>query len=126
MRKRNARITLVGIPKTIDNDIPIIDKSFGFDSAVEEAQRAIESANVEANSVDQGIGLVKIMGRNAGFIALHASLANRDVNLVMIPEAQYELGGEFGYYEWIRKRIESKGHCVIVVAEGAANGCLDK
>jgi 6-phosphofructokinase 1 len=124
--RRKLKCTMVGIPKTIDNDIPILDRSFGFETAVEEAQRAIASADVEANSVDQGIGLVKLMGRNSGFIAMHASLANRGVNLCMIPEAEYTLEGETGYYEWIRKRLEHKRHCVVVVAEGAAAGCQDK
>ncbi|OMJ76371.1 hypothetical protein SteCoe_24272 [Stentor coeruleus] len=117
---------VVGVPKTIDNDIPIIDKSFGFDTAVEEAQRAIDSADVEANSVEFGVGLVKLMGRNSGFIALHSAIANRNVNLCLIPESEYELGGPNGVYSFIANRLTSKGHAVVVVAEGAATGCRDE
>jgi 6-phosphofructokinase 1 len=126
MKKRGKFVAVVGIPKTIDNDIPIIDKSFGFDTAVEEAQRAIESANVEATSVDNGVGLVKLMGRNSGFIALHAALASRNVNLCLIPEAQYELLGKFGVYSYVISRLKVKGHAVVVLAEGAASGCKDE
>jgi 6-phosphofructokinase 1 len=124
--KLHKHIAIVGIPKTIDNDIPIIDKSFGFDTSVGEAQRAIDSADVEANSVENGIGLVKLMGRNSGFIALHSSISSRDVNLCLIPECEYELNGPNGVYSYIVNRLRKKGHAVIVVAEGAATGCLDE
>jgi 6-phosphofructokinase 1 len=126
MSKRGNFVSIVGIPKTIDNDIPIIDKSFGFESSIEEAQRAINSADTEANSVEYGIGLVKLMGRNSGFIALHSSLSNRNVNLCLIPESEYELNGPNGVYSYIVNRLKVKGHAVIVVAEGAASGCLDE
>jgi 6-phosphofructokinase 1 len=124
--KRSRAVSFVGVPKTIDNDIPLIDKSFGFDTAVEEAQRAINSADVEANSAAYGIGLVKLMGRNSGFIALHSAIANRDVNLCLIPEAKYELNGDTGIYNYIYERLQMKGHSVIVVAEGASSGCSDE
>ena len=126
MQARRLSVSIVGIPKTIDNDIPIIDKSFGFDSSVEVAEKAIESANVEANSVEYGIGLVKVMGRNSGFIALHSSLSNRNVNLCLIPECDFELNGPNGVYSYIVNRLIKKKHAVIVVAEGAATGCLDE
>jgi len=80
---------------------------------------------VEANSVENGIGLVKLMGRNCGYIALMASIANRDVNLCLIPEAKFKLRGENSILQYIVHRLRSKSHCVIVVAEGAAEACLD-
>lgn len=126
MGRLNKFVSVVGIPKTIDNDIPIIDKSFGFDSSVEEAQRAIDSADVEANSVEYGIGLVKLMGRNSGFIALNSSISNRNVNLCLIPESEYELNGPNGVYNYVVNRLKVKGHAVIVVAEGAASACKDE
>lgn len=124
--RRGTSIWISGISKTIDNDIPVIDKSFGFETSVEEAQRAINSANVEANSVDYGIGLVKLMGRNSGFIAMHASIANGNVNICLVPEWKYELHGEKGVLAHILRRLKHKNHCVIVVAEGAASACLDE
>ena len=126
MERRNRPIAIVGVPKTIDNDIPIIDKSFGFDTSIEEAQRAIDSADVEANSVEFGVGLVKLMGRNSGFIALNSSISNRNVNLCLIPECPYELKGPGGVYAYVADRLRKKGHAVVVVAEGAASACVDE
>ena len=126
MQSRNLSVSIVGIPKTIDNDIPIIDKSFGFESSVEQAEKVIEVANTEAKSVEYGVGLVKLMGRNSGFIALHSSLSNRNVNLCLIPESQYELNGPNGVYAYITNRLIKKKHAVIVVAEGAATACIDE
>lgn len=80
---------MIGVPKTIDNDIPIIDKSFGFETSVSESIRAIRSAYVESRGVPYGIGLVRLMGRNAGFIAMEATNASRDVDVCLIPEAQF-------------------------------------
>ncbi|XP_018465046.1 ATP-dependent 6-phosphofructokinase 6 [Raphanus sativus] len=119
IRRRGLKVAVAGIPKTIDNDIPVIDKSFGFDTAVEEAQRAINAAHVEATSVENGIGLVKLMGRYSGFIALYATLASRDVDCCLIPESPFYLEGKGGLYEFIAKRLRENGHMVIVVAEGA-------
>ncbi|KAL2928957.1 ATP-dependent 6-phosphofructokinase 3 [Bienertia sinuspersici] len=119
VRKRGLKVAVVGIPKTIDNDIPIIDKSFGFDTAVEEAQRAINAAHTEAESVENGIGLVKLMGRDSGFIAMFATLASRDVDCCLIPESPFYLEGPGGLYEFISRRLRENGHMVIVVAEGA-------
>jgi 6-phosphofructokinase 1 len=113
---RRARIVIAGVPKTIDNDIPIIDKTFGFDTAVEKAVGPISSANVEAKAALNGIGLVKLMGRSAGFIAAHASMASQDVNLVLIPEAPWRLSKVLS---WLEGRLARRGHAVIVVAEGA-------
>ena len=93
MRKQKKKISVVGIPKTIDNDIPIIDKSFGFDTAVSEALHAIRSAYVEAHCAEFGVGLVRLMGRYAGFIAMEAVNASREVNVCLIPEFKFELYG---------------------------------
>ena len=89
----------MGVPKTIDNDIPIIDFSFGFHTSVEVASTMINAAYVEATSVNNGVGLVKLMGRYSGFIAMQASLANTSVDFCLIPELPFELGGEQGLYE---------------------------
>eukprot|EP00742_Colponemidia_sp_Colp-10_P002975 GILJ01003175.1.p1 GENE.GILJ01003175.1~~GILJ01003175.1.p1 ORF type:complete len:544 (-),score=79.01 GILJ01003175.1:135-1766(-) len=125
IRRRGLKISVIGVPKTIDNDISIIDKSFGFDTAVEEAQRAIQSANVESRGALNGIGLVKLMGRTSGYIAMHSALSSRDVNLCLIPEAPFEMKGDSGVLEFIRRRLQTRGHCVIVVAEGAGESILD-
>lgn len=123
--KRKASIILAGVPKTIDNDIPLIDKSFGFETAIQQAVNTIQVANVEANSTKNGIGLVRLFGRHCGFIALEASKASRDVNVCLIPESQFNLYGEKGLLAFIFNRLEIKNHCVIVVAEGAASSVLD-
>ncbi|CAM6036665.1 unnamed protein product [Sphagnum compactum] len=117
--RRGLEVVVAGIPKTIDNDIDIIDKSFGFDTAVEEAQRAINAAHVEAESAQNGIGLVKLMGRYSGYIAMYATLASRDVDLCLIPEVPFYLEGPGGLYEFVEQRLRENGHMVIVVAEGA-------
>ncbi|KAH9613775.1 hypothetical protein KSS87_003225 [Heliosperma pusillum] len=119
VRKRGLKCSVVGIPKTVDNDIPVIDKSFGFDTAVEEAQRAINAAHVEAESVENGIGLVKLMGRDSGYIAMQSTLASRDVDCCLIPESPFYLEGPGGLFEFIERRLRSNGHMVIVIAEGA-------
>ncbi|CAI9100488.1 OLC1v1037603C4 [Oldenlandia corymbosa var. corymbosa] len=126
VRRRGLKATVVGVPKTIDNDIPVIDRSFGFDTAVEEAQRAINAAHVEATSIENGIGLVKLMGRNSGFIAMHATLASRDVDCCLIPESPFYLEGPGGLYEYIEKRLKEQGHMVIVIAEGAGQEILSQ
>ncbi|KAJ4833291.1 ATP-dependent 6-phosphofructokinase 3 [Turnera subulata] len=124
IRRRGLKVAVVGIPKTIDNDILVIDKSFGFDSAVEEAERAINAAHVEAESHENGIGVVKLMGRHSGFIAMHATLASRDVDCCLIPESPFYLEGPGGLFEYIRKRLKEHGHMVIVIAEGAGQELL--
>ncbi len=117
--RRGVKIGVVGIPKTIDNDIHLVEKSFGFDSAVEEATRSIRSAHVEATGAPYGIGLVKLMGRCAGFITAAATLAMKDVNFCLIPELAFELDGPAGLLAAIEDRLRSRQHAVIVVAEGA-------
>ena len=125
LKKRKIEISLIGIPKTIDNDMPLIDKTFGFDSAVEIAMWAIQCADVEANSAEYGVGLVKVMGRTAGHIAVNASLANRDVNVCLIPEFPFDMYGPKGVLEYVIKRLKERRHCVIVAAEGASVGMRD-
>ncbi|XP_037406518.1 ATP-dependent 6-phosphofructokinase 6-like [Triticum urartu] len=126
IRRRGLKVAVAGIPKTIDNDIAVIDKSFGFDTAVEEAQRAIDAAHVEASSAENGIGLVKLMGRYSGFIAMYATLASRDVDCCLIPESPFYLEGEGGLFEYIERRLKENNHMVIVVAEGAGQDLIAK
>ena len=112
--------SVVGIPKTIDNDIDIIDRSFGFNSSVEASQAAINSAKVEAKcNVPNGIGIVKLMGRSAGFVAAHATLGSGDVDLCLVPEIKIILDGDNGILPFLYDRVKEKGHAVVVVAEGA-------
>ena len=124
-RQKKEKVILVGIPKTIDNDIPIIDRSFGLDSAVAESVHVIRAANVEANCNPNGIGLVKLFGRSSGFVAMYATLAARDVNICLIPEVPFNLYGENGLLDYIFKRLEIKHHVVIVVGEGAGFAVKD-
>lgn len=119
IEKRGVKIGVVAIPKTIDNDIYLVERSFGFDTAVEMATAAIRSAHTEAEGFPNGIGLVKLMGRNAGFIAATAVLAQQDVNFALVPESEFDLNGEKGLLAALEKRLELRGHGVIVVAEGA-------
>ncbi|KAJ6732744.1 hypothetical protein OIU74_004649 [Salix koriyanagi] len=118
-RRRRMRVAVVGVPKTIDNDILMMDKTFGFDTAVEEAQRAINSAYIEAHSAYHGIGIVKLMGRNSGFIAMHASLASGQIDICLIPEVPFHLHGPLGVLRHLKFLIETKGSAVLCVAEGA-------
>eukprot|EP00026_Physarum_polycephalum_P007757 Phypoly_transcript_07823.p1 GENE.Phypoly_transcript_07823~~Phypoly_transcript_07823.p1 ORF type:complete len:489 (+),score=78.99 Phypoly_transcript_07823:118-1584(+) len=118
------RISVVGIPKTIDNDIDLIDKSFGFDTAVEEAKKAITCAHVEAKATTNGVGIVVLMGRSSGFIALEATLASGEVNICLIPEVPFVLDGHRGLLRALKTRLQARGHCVIVVAEGAGMDML--
>jgi 6-phosphofructokinase 1 len=117
--ERNLKISVIGIPKTIDNDIFLIARSFGFDTAVDVASNAIKAAHNEAESYPNGIGLIKLMGRHSGFIAATAALAQQDVNFVLIPEIDFDLEGSNGLLKNLEKRIHLRNHAVIVVAEGA-------
>jgi 6-phosphofructokinase 1 len=114
---RGLKISIIGIPKTIDNDISFIEKSFGFETAVTEASKIINSAHIEATGARNGIGLVKLMGRDSGFIAAYSVLADNNVNFCLIPESPFSLEG---FLSALRERLERRGHAVIVVAEGAA------
>lgn len=122
--KRNLKISVIGIPKTIDNDINFIPQSFGFETAVFKATEAIECAHTEACGTPNGIGLVKLMGRESGFIAAQSTLALKDVNFVLVPEAPFSLEGEGGLLQAIEDRLRDRGHAVIVTAEGAGQHLL--
>ena len=125
IKRRNAKISVIGIPKTIDNDISFSDKTFGFETAVEEARKVLQSAHVESKGFENGVGLVKLMGRNSGFIAAQSTLASTDVNFCFIPEVKFELEGKNGLLEKLEKRLETRNHAVIVVAEGAGQEFFD-
>lgn len=116
---RGLRISVIVIPKTIDNDIALVSRSFGFDTAVEVATEAIRAAHTEALGAPNGIGLVKLMGRYSGFIAANASLAMRDVNFVLIPESDFDIEGDQGLLASLEVRLKERSHAVILVAEGA-------
>lgn len=126
INEKNLKIAIVGIPKTIDNDLDLIQKSFGFDTAIEKSAEAIKSAHVEAKGALNGIGLVKIMGRLSGQIAAHAALAQNDTNFVLIPEVPFDLEGEKGLLKTLERRIKLRGHAVILVAEGSGQDLLRK
>lgn len=119
IKKRGLAISVIGIPKTIDNDISGIELSFGFSTAVEAARPAIQSAHEEARGAWNGVGLVKLMGRDSGFIAAYATLANSDVNFCFIPEVPLVLEGENGFLRSLERRLDKKHHALVVVAEGA-------
>ncbi len=117
--ERGLKISVIGIPKTIDNDIHLVSRSFGFDTAVDVATQAIRSAHNESAAYPNGIGLIKLMGRYSGFIAATATLAQQDVNFVLIPEVDFDLKGPNGFLTALEKRLNQRGHAVIVAAEGA-------
>jgi 6-phosphofructokinase 1 len=116
---RGLKISVVGIPKTIDNDLEYMDKSFGFETAFAEAVRAVRCAHSEAKGYPNGVGLVKLMGRDSGFIAAFAALADNSVNYVLIPEVPFHLNGKHGLLKCLENRLAGRGHAVVVVAEGA-------
>ena len=117
--ERNLKLSVVAVPKTIDNDINFVDPSFGFQTAVEEATYAIWGAHNEAKGAPNGIGLLKLMGRHSGFVAAHATLAMPEVNFCLIPEVDFDLEGPTGLFSRLKERMDNRGHAVIVVAEGA-------
>ena len=121
---RGVVLSVVGVPKTIDNDIPYIDHSFGFQTAFARATDSIKAAHTEASSTPNGVGLVKLMGRHSGFIACYAALASHDVDFVLIPEVPFSLDGAAGFLACLRQRVQRRGHAVIVVAEGAGQDLL--
>ena len=119
--RRGLKISVIGIPKTIDNDISFVESSFGFNTAVSESRTAIDSAHAEALGARNGVGLVKLMGRESGFIAAYATMANSDVNFCLIPEAPFTLEG---FLEALKDRLTGRGHAVIVVGEGAGQDLM--
>lgn len=124
IKRRGLKIAVVGIPKTIDNDLLYIQSSFGVDTAVSMAVPVVRSAHVEAKNSINGIGLVKVMGRESGFIAARTSLAQSDVNFCLIPENPFDLDGPNGLLSHLKQRILDRHHAVILVAEGAGQDLL--
>jgi 6-phosphofructokinase 1 len=124
IKKRGLKIAVIGVPKTIDNDLSFIQVSFGFDTAVGTAVPSVRGAHTEAKASINGIGLVKVMGRESGFIAAHTALAQSDVNFCLIPENPFDLDGPNGLLAHLRKRILDRGHAVILVAEGAGQSLV--
>ncbi len=124
-RKRGHALSVVGIPKTVDNDVAFVSRTFGFLTAVEESCRVIDGAHMEAHSVQNGIAIVKLMGRHAGFIAAGATVASQDVNFCLIPEVPFRLEGPGGFLAVLKKRILNRAHAVIVIAEGAGQDLVE-
>jgi 6-phosphofructokinase 1 len=124
IRLHGKKISIIGIPKTIDNDISYVEKTFGLETAFSMAAEAIRSAHVEAVGAPNGIGLVKVMGRMAGFIAANAALALNVVNFVFIPEVRFDLEGPSGFFSSLEKRLVSRGHAVVIAAEGAGQNFM--
>jgi 6-phosphofructokinase 1 len=119
IQARGLPIAVVGVPKTIDNDLSFVEKSFGFETAVSEALRAVDGAHTEAENSVNGVGLVKLMGRESGFIAAHAALASNDADFVLVPEVPFDLEGDNGFLTHLTRRVRKNGHALVVVAEGA-------
>ena len=119
LRRRGAKVAVIGIPKTIDNDVPFVRLSFGYATALEKAAEVIRGAHVEARDAVHGIALVKLMGRHAGFIAAGASVVSQEVDFTLVPEIPFPLEGEHGFLCALDRRIRDRGHVVVVVAEGA-------
>jgi 6-phosphofructokinase 1 len=124
MKERKQKIAVVGIPKTIDNDLAFIQRSFGFETAVSEAVAAVTGAHVEAHDAINGVAVVKLMGRESGFIAAATALGTSDVNYVLVPEVPFDLDGERGLLTHLKKRLSERNHAVIVAAEGAGQDLI--
>ena len=125
-KKRGHPLAVVGIPKTVDNDVAFVTRTFGYLTAVQEAAKVLHRAHTEARSVHNGIALVKLMGRHAGFIAAGATVASQDVNFTLVPEVPFRLEGKRGFLAALRERILKRAHAVVVVAEGAGQDLLEK
>jgi 6-phosphofructokinase 1 len=123
-KRRGYALSVVGIPKTVDNDVSFVTRAFGYLTAVEEAAKVLHRAHTEARSVENGIALVKLMGRHAGFIAAGATVASQDVNFTLVPEVPFKLDGQYGFLSVLKQRIQQRGHAVVVVAEGAGQDLL--
>lgn len=126
IKERGEKISVVGVPKTIDNDICWISRSFGFLTAVALAKTAVNSAHTEARAVYNGVGVVKLMGRESGYIASRVTLSSSNVNFCLIPEVDFNIEGEDGLLEKLKRRLVEKHHALIVVAEGAGQKYFDK
>lgn len=125
IEKRGLKVAIVGVPKTVDNDLIFIQRSFGFDTAVQKATEAVSAAHMEAHSHINGIGLIKLMGRESGFIATATALASHEANFCLIPEVPFDLNGPEGFLASLEERIQERHHAVIIVAEGAGQNLLD-
>lgn len=123
--KRNHALAVVGIPKTIDNDVPYVTRTFGYLTAIEQAAKILECAHTECHSVQNGVALVKLMGREAGFIAAGATVASQDVNFTLIPEVPFKLDGDRGFLAVLKQRLQKRAHALIVVAEGAGQDLIE-
>ncbi len=121
LKQRGSNTVVIGVPKTIDNDLSFVQRSFGFETSVSMAVQSVSGAHVEASGAINGIGLVKVMGRESGFIAAQTALAINDVNYVLIPEVPFELEGENGLFRHVENRLMCRNHAVILVAEGAGD-----
>ncbi|MFZ0311752.1 MAG: ATP-dependent 6-phosphofructokinase [Candidatus Korobacteraceae bacterium] len=119
IQRRKLKISMIGIPKTIDDDVQYVNRSFGYFTAIEKAKDVIDSAHVEAHCVHNGVSIVKVMGRDSGFIAAGATLASQEVNFTLVPEVRFKLEGESGLLAALHRRLLERRHAVIVVAEGA-------
>lgn len=119
IKRRGLEIAVAVVPKTIDNDVPLLDRTFGFETAVEAAREAINVANIEAEGFPFGLGVVKVMGRNSGFIAMHSTLGSRVVDLCLVPEVDFYLDGPGGVVDHLYERLLENNKAVVVVAEGA-------
>jgi len=123
-KRRGHPLAVVGVPKTIDNDVAFVSRTFGYLTAGEEGAKVLDRAHIEATSVQNGISLVKLMGRHAGFIAAGATVASQDVNFTLVPEVPFTLDGPGGFLAALKERILRRGHALIVVAEGAGQDLL--
>ena len=125
VRRRGRQVSVIGLPKTIDNDLPLVERTFGFDTAVGIACEALRAASIEAECAPRGVGLVRLMGRHAGYIAAAATLTTREVDIVLVPELPFELDGDRGVVAWVGEVLRRQGRAVVVVAEGAGQDLLD-
>ncbi|KAL7527385.1 hypothetical protein ACHAXR_001930, partial [Thalassiosira sp. AJA248-18] len=124
VKARGLPIAVAVVPKTIDNDVPLLDRTFGFESAVEAARKAINVANVEAEGFPNGLGVVKVMGRNSGFIAMHSALGSCVTDLCLVPEVDFYLDGPGGIVDHLYERIVANDKAVVVIAEGAGQNLM--
>lgn len=125
VKRRGKRTAVVGIPKTIDNDLSFVERSFGFETAVSQAVLAVQAAHTEARGAVNGVGIVKVMGRESGFIAAHTALASNDVNFVLVPEVEFDMEGPNGFLANLEKRLNIRDHAVVLVAEGAGQHLVE-
>jgi len=124
--RRGLQKAIVGVPKTIDNDIAFVEMTFGFATAIEQGAEVVRRAHVEARAVPNGIGLVKVMGRDAGFVAAGAAVASQEANFVLVPEVSFPLDGKDGFLTALEHRIRNRGHAVVVASEGAGQHLIDR